>query len=68
MFIKKSKAARLSKMFCEFFDKFFLFLYNLLQMALVGCLHQRMGKPLTLGGATYRICAAGLHWGEDACA
>lgn len=56
MFIKKIKAARLSKIFWEISDKFLLFLYNLLQMAIVGCLHQTMGKPLTVGGATYRIC------------
>lgn len=57
MLTKQSVIFRLSKVFQNLLNALFLSICNLLQMALVGCLHQRMGKPLTLGGATYRICA-----------
>lgn len=57
MLIKQSMIVRLSKVFQNLLNALFLSFSNLLQMAIIGCLHRRMGKPLTLGGATYRICA-----------
>jgi hypothetical protein len=56
MFVKQSKVYYLSNVFWEILDNLFHFFYNLLQMMLVGCRHRQMGKPLTIGGTTYRIC------------
>lgn len=42
--------------FGNLLKKFSEIAYNLFLMMLVGCSHRWMGKPLTIGGATYRIC------------
>jgi hypothetical protein len=48
--------AYLSRFLEKACERLYEIFYNLILMLIVGCAHLRMGRPITIGGITYRIC------------